>query len=65
MGVNLKMSGGNNAPRGARAQEILITVLHTAPSVPLMESPSPFAQTGSVSELLSSKRIRGFMVGCA
>jgi transposase len=28
--VNRKMSGGNNTPRGARAQEILMTVLHTA-----------------------------------
>lgn len=28
--VNRKMSGGNNTPRGARAQEILMTVFHTA-----------------------------------
>ena len=28
--VNRKMSGGNNTPRGARTQEILTTILHTA-----------------------------------
>ncbi len=28
--VNRKMSGGNNTPRGARTQEILMSVLHTA-----------------------------------
>lgn len=28
--VNRKMSGGNNTPRGARTQEILMTVFHTA-----------------------------------
>ncbi len=28
--VNRKMSGGNNTPRGARTQEVLMTVLHTA-----------------------------------
>jgi len=28
--VNRKMSGGNNTPRGARTQQILMTVFHTA-----------------------------------
>lgn len=28
--VNRKMSGGNNTPLGARTQEVLMTVLHTA-----------------------------------